>query len=111
MKFLEALFCPVCHGSLHLKDKTLKCENNHSFDLAKEGYVNLLTNSHKSGDLMGDNKSMALSRQDFLNKGYFESLASALSWRSCNLYSAREVNILYGSSTPFVIRSSISVPM
>lgn len=91
MKFLEALFCPVCHGSLHLKDKTLKCENNHSFDLAKEGYVNLLTNSHKSGDLMGDNKSMALSRQDFLNKGYFESLASFIS-------SYAEENFSEGSS-------------
>ena len=91
MKFLEALFCPVCHGALYSEGKNLKCENNHCFDLAKEGYVNLLTNSHKSGDLMGDNKSMALSRQDFLNKGYFESLASFIS-------SYAEENFSEGSS-------------
>ena len=36
---------------------------------------------------------------------------SALSSRKCNLYSALEVNILYGSTTPRVIKSSIITPI
>lgn len=79
MNFYKELSCPVCRSDMHNHDRCLKCENGHSFDLAKEGYVNLLTSSHKSGDLLGDNKSMALSRQSFLNKGYFASLSGFLS--------------------------------
>ncbi|MCV5989822.1 23S rRNA (guanine(745)-N(1))-methyltransferase, partial [Escherichia coli] len=39
--------CPLCHQPLSLTEKTFKCENNHQFDLAKEGYVNLMPAHHK----------------------------------------------------------------
>ena len=55
----------------------MRCESNHSFDLAKEGYVNLLR-SGKSGDLIGDDKTSARCRRDFLNKGYYALLRDAL---------------------------------
>ena len=42
---------------------------------------------------------------------YSLSLKSALSCLSSNLYSAREVNILYGSIVPFVTKSSINTPI
>lgn len=79
MKFYYEFSCPVCGEDMYPEEKALKCKNGHSFDCAKEGYVNLLTSSHKSGDLTGDNKSMALCRQSFLNKGYFSCLSSFLS--------------------------------
>ncbi len=69
--------CPKCKNKLSLTGKSMLCENNHCFDVAKEGYVNLLC-SNKSGHLIGDNRNMALSRRDFLNKGYFISLAESL---------------------------------
>ncbi|MGN1444611.1 MAG: putative RNA methyltransferase [Acutalibacteraceae bacterium] len=72
------LICPVCGKDLYEEDKAFVCRNGHSFDKAKEGYVNLLAGSHKSGDKTGDNKSMAALRRDFLNKGYFSSLADAV---------------------------------
>lgn len=78
MKFIDNLVCPVCGGSFEIKNKSLVCQNNHCFDMAKEGYVNLLSGKSKSGDLIGDNKSMALSRQAFLNKGYFSALADGI---------------------------------
>lgn len=31
--------CPICHEKLQLSATSLRCENNHSFDLAKQGYV------------------------------------------------------------------------
>lgn len=72
------LCCPVCKNELSDCGKTYLCKNGHCFDKAKEGYVNLLSGAHKSGELIGDNKSMAISRRDFLSKGYFSSLGNAV---------------------------------
>lgn len=72
------LICPVCSENLELYGKTYKCKNNHCFDIAKEGYVNLLTGNHKDGSLIGDNKEMAKSRKNFLEKGYFDPLKNFL---------------------------------
>ncbi len=70
--------CPVCGKNLQQRDRTLQCESGHSFDLAREGYVNLLTHSHKSGDHTGDSRAMARARRAFLEKGWFRPLADAL---------------------------------
>ena len=69
--------CPLCHAPLSRGDNHYSCPQRHQFDLAKEGYVNLLTTSRK-GDSVGDNKDMARSRRDFLNKGCYEPLAKAV---------------------------------
>ena len=37
------LICPVCKQQLNKENKSYKCDSNHCFDMAKEGYVNLLT--------------------------------------------------------------------
>lgn len=75
---MNILICPICKNELLFENKTVKCKNNHYFDLAKEGYVNLLS-AHKSGDSTGDNKEMAKSRRDFLEKGFYAPLACAVS--------------------------------
>lgn len=75
----EVLSCPVCKAPLIKSANSFVCENGHCFDTAKEGYVNLISGSHKRGDLSGDSKEMALSRRAFLEKGYFSSLALAVS--------------------------------
>ncbi len=74
---MNHLICPKCKNQLQICGRSYVCQNNHCYDLAKEGYVNLLI-SNKNGSLIGDNKDMALSRRDFLNKGYFEPLAKAI---------------------------------
>ena len=33
---MKLLMCPVCGADVSLIDKTLKCDNNHCFDFAKE---------------------------------------------------------------------------
>lgn len=78
MKSEPVLCCPVCMNELSDCGKTYSCKNGHCFDKAKENYVNLLSGAHKQGELIGDNRSMALSRRSFLNKGYFSSLAEAV---------------------------------
>lgn len=71
------LCCPICQEQLSAVGRTMICPNGHSFDIAKEGYVNLLR-SNKSGDLIGDDKVSARCRRDFLNKGYYQSLREYL---------------------------------
>lgn len=71
------LICPVCAEKLEFDAQSARCRNGHCFDVAKEGYVNLLRTS-KSGDLIGDDKLSARSRRDFLNKGYYAPLRDAL---------------------------------
>ena len=83
------LVCPVCGKILEFYPGVARCENGHSFDLAKEGYVNLLRSS-KSGDLIGDDKSSARCRRDFLNKGYYSSLQREL----CKIFRCRKGNVL-----------------
>ncbi len=67
--------CPVCGKELQKQGGALQCENRHSFDIAKEGYVNLLTGQHKRGDLTGDSRAMAHARHAFLESGCFCALA------------------------------------
>jgi len=72
------LICPVCKGSLNrsASEKSFKCLNNHSYDISKQGYVNLLTNSQKNSNQPGDSKEMVQARRDFLAKGYYSELSS-----------------------------------
>lgn len=72
------LICPICSDSLTEKDRSYICPNNHCFDKAREGYVNLLTGKHKSGSEIGDNKDMAFNRREFLTKGYFDTLVNGI---------------------------------
>jgi len=71
--------CPLCHEALHLQARTYRCSNGHSFDQAKEAYVNLLPVNRKKSADPGDNKAMLQSRREFLQRGFYEPLARALS--------------------------------
>ena len=64
-----ALRCPVCQGPLLQVGRTLRCPKAHSFDLAKEGYANLLP---------GDGKEMVRARRAFLSAGHYAPLMQAL---------------------------------
>ncbi|MBR6393679.1 MAG: methyltransferase domain-containing protein [Ruminococcus sp.] len=70
--------CPVCGKNLNKCDNAYKCGENHSFDLSKSGYVNLLLSKHIGKTVHGDNKLMVKARRDFLDKGYYSGLKDAL---------------------------------
>jgi len=78
--FMENTYylCPICQLALLQKDKQLICEANHSFDVAKEGYVNLLPVQFKKSKAPGDNKEMVVARRNFLEKGHYSPLADKL---------------------------------
>jgi len=71
----EILICPVCAEPLQLEDQTYRCSNAHSFDLAKEGYINLLLSHQRKSKNPGDDKAMIQARRRFFDSGAFEPLA------------------------------------
>ena len=70
---MSILICPVCREQLNIDNRSYKCSNRHSFDIARQGYVNLLIGS-KNGDKSGDSKESARARHAFLQKGYYSCL-------------------------------------
>lgn len=72
------LLCPNCKERLFVKNNLMFCHNNHSFDVSKNNYVNLLVVNKKRSKFPGDSKEMVSARALFLEKGYFEGLADGL---------------------------------
>ena len=72
------LACPIDGKRLESREKQLVCENGHSFDVARQGYVNLLPVQHKRTKDPGDSKEMVLARAHFLNSGVYQTIANTL---------------------------------
>ncbi len=73
--------CPICQTPLHqqLSTRSYQCSNNHHFDIAKEGYINLLPAQYKKSKEPGDSKEMMRARRNFLEAGFYQPLAQAIS--------------------------------
>ena len=74
------LLCPVCKESLHANEsnKSLSCVNNHSFDRARQGYLNLLLAHKKKSKNPGDSQEMVIARQAFLNSDFYRPISDSL---------------------------------
>ena len=72
------LICPVCSEELNKQDRSYVCPNRHSFDVARQGYVNLLTVQQKHSLNPGDTREQVLSRRAFLEEGHYAPILNAL---------------------------------
>jgi len=72
---LSPIICPVCREPLSLEQRTVRCANSHAFDLAKEGYVNLLLSHQRKSKHPGDDKAMIQARRRFFDSGPFGPVA------------------------------------
>ncbi|MBQ8369613.1 MAG: methyltransferase domain-containing protein [Clostridia bacterium] len=70
--------CPVCGGELRRENRSLVCASGHTFDIAKSGYVNMLPPGKEKNARTGDEKDMVRARVDFLAKGYYAGISSAV---------------------------------
>lgn len=71
---MSLFLCPVCGKALMEENASVRCENGHSFDKARSGYLNLLMPGSKHSAQPGDDKRMVNARTGFLDAGYYEPL-------------------------------------
>src|SRR3954469_6426228 len=68
---VDLLRCPVCGDALGEAGGALRCPAGHSFDIARQGYVNLVPGR-------ADTPEMVDARDAFLRAGHFRPLSTAL---------------------------------
>ena len=75
----ERLFaCPICQAPMHLDLSSLVCQNRHTFNIAKQGFVNFLrqTKGDKNYDMASFEK-----RSQILAAGYYDPILEVISER------------------------------
>lgn len=75
---MPAIRCPLCALPLPAEAGTWRCGNGHSFDVAREGYVNLLPVQQKKSLSPGDSADSLRARRAFLQAGHYQSLRDAV---------------------------------
>ena len=97
MKITRAqnLACPLDSEPLKEQNggKQLTCSKGHSFDAARQGYINLLPVQDKRSKNPGDSKEMIDARSRFLDSGAYQSISEL-----CN-------NVVLDSLTDESVRS------
>lgn len=76
-KLHSALRCPIEATPLAIDGASLVCEHGHRFDVARQGYLNLLGPKDKRSKDPGDSKKMVLARTAFLGADFYQPLADA----------------------------------
>ena len=72
------LACPIDGKPLAQTEKQFVCENGHTYDVARQGYVNLLPVHFKRSRQPGDSKAMIMARTQFLETGIYQPIADKL---------------------------------
>lgn len=70
--------CPVCGSVLSCQKRSWSCENHHSFDVARQGYVNLLPVTQKHSRHPGDTAEMVAARRAFLDTNLYRPILDTL---------------------------------
>ena len=74
----DNLCCPLDGHLLERDDGRFVCPDGHAFDVARQGYLNLLLVQHKRSRAPGDGKAMVEARGRFLDSGRYAAIAEAL---------------------------------
>lgn len=72
------LLCPVCGGVLERGEAAWRCAGGHSFDIARQGYVNLLPVQQKHSLHPGDTRQQVAARRAFLDADFYAPVVQAL---------------------------------
>jgi len=76
---MSIITCPYCESPLSDSgERNFICANKHSFDLAKQGYLNLLPVNQKKSKDPGDNEMMIAARRNFLELGFYDQLIESI---------------------------------
>ena len=75
---MPQLLCPHCQAPLSAEGRTWSCANGHSYDQARQGYLNLLLVQHKNSRQPGDTPAMLACRQAFLDGGHYQPVSDEI---------------------------------
>ena len=84
-KLSEILICPFCSEKLNFCNNSLKCINNHTFNISKKGTTILYKTSKLKQDKIY-NKNLFTNRRNFINNGFYDELHNKI----CNIIQDRE---------------------
>lgn len=71
----DVFSCPICGTRLKItKSGRFICKKEHTFDVSKKGYINLINESKKTNY----NKELFVSRKEILNQGFFLPIAEEI---------------------------------
>jgi len=84
------LACPLDGLPLTRHDRQLLCPDGHSFDIARQGYANLLPVQHKKSRHPGDSQAMVEARVAFLDSGAYAPIAEQLAQSAAAVLPAQD---------------------
>jgi 23S rRNA (guanine745-N1)-methyltransferase len=84
---IDFLRCPNCGRDLALEGKSVCCAGGHTFDVARQGYVNLIPGGGATS--AGDTASMVAAREAFLEAGHFAPLTDRVAEAAVKALSRR----------------------
>jgi 23S rRNA (guanine745-N1)-methyltransferase len=100
---IAALRCPHCGDRFAALPGRLRCARGHSFDIARQGYVNLLTGRPPAADTPG----MVAARGEFLAVGHYAPLAGLLA-RTAARWCGPGLVVDAGGGTGYYLRHVLS---
>ncbi|WP_435979409.1 putative RNA methyltransferase [Psychrobacter sp. DM4] len=78
---MSLFVCPICHSPLKPATDTWRCDGSvhpkktsHPFDVARQGYINLLPVQQKKSKMPGDSQHSIEARKRFLQAGHYQPL-------------------------------------
>lgn len=95
------LACPHCGGALGVESPAARCERGHSFDVARQGYLNLLGGGQPAN---ADTAGMLTARGRVLASGRFDPLLSLVAEHTRGAQRVLEV----GSGTAHYLRHCLA---
>lgn len=97
---MSLFICPICQSPLQPAANTWRCDGSlhpkqtsHPFDVARQGYVNLLPVQQKKTKAPGDSQQSIKARQRFLAAGYYQPLQALIVQQMQELLLSPEPNL------------------
>ena len=95
---VSLFICPLCQSPLQPAIDTWRCDGSlhlkqtaHPFDVARQGYVNLLPVQQKKSKAPGDSQASIEARKRFLNAGHYQPLQALICQKMVELLAKKEL--------------------
>jgi 23S rRNA (guanine745-N1)-methyltransferase len=104
-RLLDVLRCPLCGDRLDTSAGALRCGSRHTFDIARHGYVSLLTGDMRAGS--ADTAPMVQARDAFLGAGHYAPLARTVAEAGARWCAARGTVLDAGAGTGYYLAAAL----